>query len=75
MVKNQNAVTTFAFVNLTDPRLLPKLLTVSFIGLYKKVYFQRGHIVLEQMTSSLALTLLICTCPMGHHSSLKVCIL
>lgn len=44
-VKNQNAVNLsnfLSFVNLIDPQLLPKLLTVSFIGLYKSIFFKEG---------------------------------
>lgn len=52
------------FVNLTDLQLLPELL--SFIHWTVLVYFPRGQTV-EQVTSSLALTVLICT--------LEVCIL
>lgn len=57
------------FVNLTDPQLLPKLRTVSFIGRYKSIFSKRAYCTLDQVISSLTLTLLICTCPMGHHSS------
>ena len=43
-VENQNAINFLSFVNLKDQHLLSELLTVSFIGLHKSIFFKRRHI-------------------------------
>lgn len=41
--ENQNAINFLSFVNLKDQHLLSELLTVSFIGLHKSIFFKRRH--------------------------------
>lgn len=73
--ENQNAINLRNFVSsvkLKDQHLLPELLTVSFIGLHKSVFFREDVLALGLITSCSVLALLICTFPMVHHSSLRV---